>query len=454
MKGMFIIAKNARQTAFDTLMRVFYDGAYSNIAIDKAIKENALDKVNASFAAALLYGVLENGILLDYQIGRFIKKGVKSLDKEVLTIIRLGFYQILFMDGVPDSAAVDESVRLCSYAKKTSARGLVNAVLRSFLRDNKKTELPIIKSDRDKIEHYSVKHSCPRWLIEMWSKQYDLDTAVKLAEAAIGQPPIYIRVNTLKTTSDKLIGYLENKGVSARKHDWLEDCLIVEKTGAIDKLAQFKQGLFHVQDLSSQLCVRAIGAEAGHTVLDICSAPGSKSFTLAEYMNNLGEIYSYDVLEHKLKLINTGAKRLGISIINTQLQDGSCFNSEIKKADRVLCDVPCSGLGIIRRKPEIKYKSMQDISGLPEIQYKILQNASRYVKQGGYLFYSTCTINKNENDSVVNKFLSVNNSFKPLQLDKFLDKIKGTDNFCVTLLPYENNSDGFFIAGFECVNDG
>ncbi len=189
------------------------------------------------------------------------------------------------------------------------------------------------------------------------------------------------------------------------------------------------------------------------TVLDICSAPGSKSFTIAQHMQNEGEIYAFDLYEHKLKLINESAKRLGITIIKTALQDGAIKNDNIKMADRVLCDVPCSGLGIIRRKPEIKYKNEEDFKDLPQIQYSILENAASYVKSGGYLIYSTCTTNKKENEEVVNKFLSQNNSFKPLQLSLNISKIENNKDTMITLLPHINECDGFFIAALQKSGD-
>ncbi len=436
--------KTSRQIAYDTLFRVLKEGAYSNIAIDKMLLESGVDKTQASFATALFYGVLETKITLDYIIKYYVKKPLNKLDIEVLNILRMGIYQILFMDGVPDNSAVDECVKLTAYSRKASAKGFVNAVLRGFIRDNKQYKLPDIK--KDEILHYSIKYACPQWILKQWAEQYGIETAIELAKSSLDRPPLTIRVNTLKTTSEKLIGYLENRGVQAQKHEYLENCLIINQSGSINKLPQYRQGLFYVQDVSSQLCAKAVDAKPGDIVIDMCAAPGSKSFTIAQYMNNEGAIYANDLFEHKLKLINDNAKRLGITVINTSIQDGAEFNPEIEKADRVLCDVPCSGLGIIRRKPEIKYKEQTDLDGLPDIQYKILCNASNYVKDGGYLIYSTCTTNKKENDEVVTKFLSNNNSYKPLQLSEKLSKIEGIDNCWVTLFPHQNNCDGFFIS--------
>lgn len=440
-----------RQLCYQTLLRVHKDKAYSNLAIDQAIKQQGIDKSQAAFVTALFYGVLERAITLDYVISGYVKKGVSSLDDEILVILRLGIYQLLYMDSVPDNAAVDESVKLTAYARKASAKGMVNAIMRSFIRDGKSVKLPPI--EKDKLLHYSIKYSCPIWLLKQWQDQYSLDTAIELASASIDAPPLTIRVNTLKTTSEKLIGYLANRGVKAIPHEYMEDCLVLTESGSIDKLPQYKQGLFYVQDVASQLCAKALNAKPNQTVLDICSAPGSKAFTVAQYMQNEGELFAFDLHEHKLKLISDNAKRLGITIIKTATQDGAVFNEDIKPADRVLCDVPCSGLGIIRRKPEIKYKAENNFHDLPALQLSILSNASRYVKQGGYLIYSTCTTNKAENEQVATEFLNKNNSFKPLQLSKILDKMDISNDFFITLMPHTHNCDGFFIAGFQKIEE-
>lgn len=442
--------KTSRQTAYDTLLSVFKNKAYSNIALNKTLAENKLENKDKTFATALFYGVLERKITLDYILKKYSKKRINKLDKEVLIILEMGIYQLLYMDSVPDSAAVNECVKLVSYARKASAKPFINAVLRGFIRDKKEFILPDIK--QDKLSYYSIKYSCPKWLFSQWEEQYDIDTAIELSKASLKRPPLTVRVNTLKTTTDKLINYLDNRGVKAKKHDYLEDCLFLEDTGSIEKLPQYKQGLFYVQDASSQLCVKALNPSKNQTVLDICSAPGSKSFTMAQYMQNQGEIYAFDLYEHKLKLIKDSAKRLGISIIKTAIQDGAVKNDNIKKADCILCDVPCSGLGIIRRKPEIKYKELKDFDDLPQIQYSILQNASSYVKNGGHLVYSTCTTNKKENEEVINKFLTKNISFKPLQLPLNVSKIDDIGSN-ITLLPHINNSDGFFIAAFVKTGD-
>lgn len=438
--------KSSRQLVYDLLMRVFYQDAYSNIAFDQAVREAELTRENASFASALFYGVLERSIGLDASIARYLKKGISSLDKEVLVILRMGFYQLCFLDSVPDSAAVDETVRLAAYARKTSAKGLVNAVLRSFIRDGKKLSLP---ETGDLLSNWSIRYSCPRWILERMTRQYGESRAEGYARASLGRPPLYVRVNTLKTTPDKLIGWLEARGIAARRHEWLENCLLLEDTGSIDRIPQYRQGLFHVQDISSQLAVAALSPRPGGVMLDICSAPGSKSFTAAQYMENQGQIFAFDLYEQKLRRIREGAKRLGITLLEAAKRDGANPDGPLPAADCILCDVPCSGLGVIRRKPEIKYKPPQGLEGLPEIQYRILQNAAAALRPGGRLVYSTCTLNQEENEGIILRFLSQNNSFKPLQLPHIFSKIETIGNSMLTLFPEETGGDGFFIALLE-----
>lgn len=436
--------KTARQTALDVLCRVEEDGAYSAIAFDKAAQQNGLKPQDTAFAAALVYGVLERRITLDWQLNPYLKKGVKGLDCAVRNALRIGMYELCHMESVPDRAAVNEAVSLVRYAKKASAAGLVNAVLRGFIRDEKPLKLPDRKKQFDR--HVSVRYGIPEWLIKQWRTQYGAKEAEQMAAATLERPPLYARVNTLKTTADVLIALLKQEGVSATAHPWLENCLMLTNTGSIDALKAYRDGLFYIQDLSSQLCARMLGAKPGDTVLDICAAPGSKSFTAAQYMENRGAIHSFDLYEHKCRLIEQGAKRLGISIVQAAIRDGAEDTRELPMADRILCDVPCSGLGIVRRKPEIRFRSEESVDELPELQYRILCNATRFLKPGGTLIYSTCTTNKKENEAVVKRFLKENNWAVPLQFTPLSDTIDIIENFMAVLLPHRTGSDGFFFA--------
>lgn len=436
--------KTGRQLAFDILLRIKRDGAYSNLALNQALSRENAGRQDASFIAALVYGVLERGITLDWILSPYLKRGVAGLDTEVHIILRMGLYQLCFMEGVPDMAAVNESVQLAGYARKTSAKGLVNAVLRSFIREGK--PLRIVSSPKT-VRELSVAFSCPEWMVKLWENQYDFKTAAAIAEASLGRPALAARVNTLKISAAELADRLRERGVTAVPHDWLADCLLLSSTGGIESLPEFREGLFHIQDVSSQMAAAALAPQPGNRLLDCCSAPGSKSFTLAQQMENRGQILACDLYLHRLRLIEEGAKRLGISIIQTRMRDGAAPDKVEEAAfDCVLCDVPCSGLGVIRRKPEIKEHPPESLDELPELQLKILQNAAKLVKPSGRLVYSTCTLNKKENEGVISRFLEGNFSFKPLQLSEIFDKIKRTGSPGTTILPGEFDGDGFFIA--------
>ena len=344
---------NSRKTAFKVLLKIEQDGAYSNIALNNAVKEGELTPLDAAFTSALVYGVLERKITLDYIIKQYSKIPLRKIELKTKIILRLGLLQMAFMDKVPESAAVNESVKLAKQQKLQKSSGFINAILRSFARDNCKVKYPDIKN---KAEYYSVKYSCPQPLVKLWLESYGEENAKGILGKLSGRPNIYARVNTLRTTAEKLIDALADDKVKVEKVDFPENSVRLADTGSIERLKSYKGGLFHIQDLSSQLCAYFLSAEKGQTVLDICSAPGGKTFTTAEYMHNSGKIIACDMYEHKLKLIEKGAKRLGIDIVETCLRDGSSDENPLPMADRILCDVPCSGLGVLSRKPEIRYK--------------------------------------------------------------------------------------------------
>lgn len=429
---------NTRKIAFDSLLKIEKDKAFSNLTLDSFLSKTKLDARDRSFVSALFYGVIEKKLTLDYNLSLYLDKPLKKLKPELLILLRLGAYQILFMDKVPTSAAVNESVRL---AKKifSFASGLVNAVLRKI--DLNGLCLP----DEDDIaEYFSIKYSCEKWICEKWINEYGKNDTRAILESAVGSPDIYIRVNTVKTSADRLIDILTNEGVCCEK-TYLENALKVSLNGNdIEKLSAYKKGYFHVQDLASQICLKALDARKGERIFDLCSAPGGKAYTCAEYMENSGEVLCFDKYQKRVDLINSGALRLNLDVIKAEVSDALVYREELGYADRVLCDVPCSGLGIIRKKPEIKYKAKEELSGLPEIQYEILTNGAKYVKKGGRLVYSTCTLSKDENENVCIRFLNEHSDFKFVRA---LTDISDSD--FITLMPHKNGSDGFFIACFE-----
>lgn len=441
---------DVRKIAFNTIYRVLFEEAYSALALNNAIKEHNLSKLDASFLSHLVYGVLERKILLDYIVNQYSKIKVKKIENKTLIILELGFFQILFMDKVPNSAAVNESVKLSKKVGAYKSSGFINAVLRNFLRNNLEYSLP---DESNAINYLSVKYSCPEFLVTMWLEQYGEENTLKILEGLSDRPPLTITVNSLKTTKADLISELTQCGVEVCDIPHLPNALSISNSGTIENLQSFKDGKFYVQDIASQLCCEMLDARGNMIVCDVCSAPGGKSIYSAIKMNNAGEIHSYDLYEHKIKLINDSAKRLGIGIIDSKVRDALDSNDEIPQCDRLLCDAPCSGFGIIRRKPEIRYKKATIIDNLPQLQYSILCANADFLSIGGVLVYSTCTLCDKENIEVVDKFLREHPEFEPLPLElpqgfnRFIDE----PEHVLTLLPHRDMSDGFFIARFKKV---
>ena len=437
-----------RRIAFDILYKIENDSAYSNITINNAVKEHQLNSLDASFVSALVYGVLERKLTLDYIIKQYSKIPLRKIELKTKLILRLGILQMVFMDKIPDSAAVNESVNLAKKLKLQKSSGFINAILRNLARADKKYSLP---DQKDKVLYYSIKYSCPQELVRLWYNSYGENNTVKLLENLGGRPEIFIRVNTLKTNTDELVAILEKEGVKAEKSQILENAVKVSNTGSIERLDAYKNGLFHVQDLSSQLCAYFLDAKENSTVLDVCSAPGGKSFTISQYMKNSGKLISCDMYEHKLKLIENGAKRLSIKNLTTKLRDACDSENTLPMADRVLCDVPCGGLGVLSRKPEIRYKADLIDNTLPQIQYNILCESSRYVKEGGVLVYSTCTLNPAENNDNTKRFLTENPEFEPLNLNlpNGINRAIDEESYEITLMPHTAGCDGFYISAFR-----
>lgn len=414
-----------RLLAFKILNKIEHDKAYSNIALDNVLSSS--ETTSAPFVCNLVYGVIERKITLDYILSQFLSQPLKKLNPQVLTVLRMGTYQLIYMDKVPVSAAVNESVKLVKKAKCTYAAGLVNSVLRKIA----SAEIKMPETD-NKIYDLSIAYSCPESLVAHFVNDYGYIKAEGILKASIGAVPLFLRVNTLKITADELIECLKEEGVITKKSQGTDKTLEVIEGSAVFKTEAYKKGYFHAQDLASQTCIENLAPVKNDIVFDMCAAPGGKSFTMAQMMENQGEIYSFDLYDHKIKLINDGAKRLGINIINAQIGDASVFNENLPKADKILCDVPCAGFGVIRRKPEIKYKDFGFVDKLCELQYNILNNASLYLKDKGVLMYSTCSLSKKENEDVCERFLNEHKEFK--------------NGGFVTMCPYENLSDGFFFA--------
>ena len=438
---------NSRNIALNVLLKIEQDDAYSNIALNNAIKENRLSHLDASFVSALVYGVLEHQITLDYILRQYSKIPIRKIEIKTKIILRLGILQLLFMDKVPESATVNESVNLAKKHKLQKSSGFINGVLRSITRADVKYTLP---DKSDKIRYYAIKYSVPQELVSLWLKSYGEKNTEQLLKSLSGRPHICARVNTLKISRTKLISELSKQSVRAEAVSFLPNAITIENTGSIERLKAYRDGLFHIQDISSQLCVELLEPKQRQILLDICSAPGGKSMTAAQIMGDRGKIFACDMYEHKLKLINANAKRLGIKSVMTILRDGAKGDKPLVLADRILCDVPCSGLGILSRKPEIRYKDNIIDNDLPELQYEILCKSAEYLANGGRLVYSTCTLNPEENNRNTARFLSEHPDFYgiKLKLPAGIERAFDEEDYEITLMPHTANTDGFYIAVF------
>ena len=432
---------SARKTALDALIACRKQAAWSNGILKDYIARDRLDRRDAALATRLCYGVLQNRSMLDFFLAQLLTGKVKDLHPVVRDILHLGLYQIYELDKIPDSAAVNESVSMTKkYCRwQRSAPGLVNAVLRNAIRTKGELKQPKTLEER---------YSHPQKLIDLLRDYVGEEKLEPMLAANNGTPRTVVQVNTLRITTDGLLDELEREGVPARRHDWMPDCLILGGTGSLDQLKAFQNGLFYIQDAAAKLSVMCAEIPKGEhvRVLDCCAAPGGKTFAAAIAMGNQGKIRSADIHRHKTTLIQKGADRLGLTNVVVREQDATDNHpSWFEKMDVVLADVPCSGYGIIRKKPDIRYKDPEEMERLPELQLKILYEQAEYVKPGGVLLYSTCTLLRRENEDVVESFLKHRKDFalEPLSLPAVFPK---NETGMLTLIPGEYDTDGFFIC--------
>jgi ribosomal RNA small subunit methyltransferase RsmB len=435
---------NARRAALEALTRCRRDGAWSGDTLDSILKRSGLEKRDAALASRLCLGVLQNETLCDYYIGCFC---TSKLEPQVRDILRLGVYQLLFLDRIPARAAVSETVELCRLSRCERASGLVNAVLRRIAAE--KDRLPAIPGEGT-AEYLSVRYSHPAWLCEYLAgkKGYAFSEAFLASNNQAAK--LSLQVNTLKVKTADYLRALERAEIpfSVKEPD---GCLELDG-GFAAELPGYEDGLFYVQDRAARLAAEIAGAEPGMRVLDACACPGGKSFASAIRMEDHGSILSCDIHKKKLRMLENGAERLGIHIVETCAMDARVYDPAMEKGfDLVIADVPCSGLGVIAKKPEIRRKDPKSLRGLPGIQLSILKNLSRYVKPGGVLLYSTCTILRRENEAVVEAFLDAHPEFSTAPLE--LPGIGRFDRGMKTLLPCREGTDGFFLAKLIKRND-
>ncbi len=435
---------DAREVALLTLHTCERQGGWSDAVLKKQLAQAGLDRRDAALATQICFGVQQNRLLLDYYLSRFSNVPLKRMESKVIQALRIGLYQMLFLSRVPHSAAVNSAVELTRiHCKHARAAGLVNAVLRNLERSMDR--LPVIDSS-DPAAYFSTLYSHPKWLVEEWIARLGQEQAARLLACNNTPVPVTAQVNTCRISTTALLARLSDVGVDAQLHPWLKDCLILRDTGDLEGLEAFEQGLFYVQDTASRLAVLVADARPDMRVLDACAAPGGKSFAMAMAMQDKGELISCDLHPHKKKLMQAGADRLGLSCMHPQTADATVFRPEWEGAfDLVFADVPCSGLGVIRKKPDIRYKDPEPLAGLPDVQRKILNNVARYVKTGGVLLYSTCTLRTEENEAVVCDFLSERTDFTA-QSFTLPGPIGEVEEGMITLWPHRHDTDGFFIA--------
>lgn len=434
---------NAREIAYKVLLDIEKNKNYSNMAINKHFKDVKLSNQDRGLATEIIYGVIENKYYIDYMIDKLSKVKTNKMEIYVKTLLRMGIYQIMFLNSISDYAAVNETVNLAK-KKNSKVSGFINGILRNVIRQKETIGEIKIKDD---IDYLAVKYSYDKWMIRNWMIHFGKDFTKELLEANGQRPSIYLRTNTLKITRDELIEKLEQQNVKASKVNVVDEAIKVENLKDIENNILYKEGLFSIQDISSMLVGKVMNPKEKSLVLDVCSAPGGKTTHIATLMKNTGQVVSRDIYEHKLKLIKASSKRLNLTNVDVQEFDGLSLDKDsIGKFDYVLADVPCSGLGIIRRKPEIKYKEKEEFRDLPPIQKKILENASKYVKKGGTLIYSTCTIQDNENIDVINEFLQKNKNFELAPIDEVKVDLDNQEKGYMKIYPNVHEMDGFFIS--------
>lgn len=432
----------AREIALKILYKIDKEQAYSNIVLNEEIKQNKkkLTEKDIGLISEIVYGVTTWRLTLDEIIKKYSKIRLKKISKWILNILRMGIYQIIFLDKIPKSAAVNESVNLAKRYGHSSSSNFVNAILRKI----EKTDYEELFQIKDDIEKISKTTSMPEWLVKELLKNNSIEKVNQICKNLNLKSQITIRVNNLKITKKELIKKLEEKDIEYKeinleainlRGELAEDFLIVNKVKNIENLDLFKNGYFTIQDISAGLTAKILNPKPGDFVLDACSAPGGKTTYMAELMENKGKVEAWDIHEHRTKLVEQNAKRLGINIIKMHVKDASIFDEMFKeKFDKILLDVPCLGIGVIKRKPDIKWqRKVEDIEEITKIQKTILEECSKYLKEGGDLVYSTCSILKKENENIILEFLNKNNNFEIV------------NNCKINIMP-DKDMDGFFIC--------
>lgn len=424
---------NVREIALDCLLLITRDGMFSHLVLQDALaKHQYLEKQERSFLSRLVRGTVERMTEMDYVINRYSTVKASKMKPVIRCILRMGVYQLLYMDSVPDSAVCNESVKLAQKRKFQNLKGFVNGVLRNIARE--KENIPYPKKETDLKKYLEVKYSMPEWILDLWMEEYDEKTLEGMLSSFFTEGATCIRVNPEKTSPDELMKQLEQQGIRVERHPEEAGALYISGYDYLNRIPEFTEGQFYIQDVSSMQIGKVAAPEKGSLCIDVCAAPGGKALHLSEMMQGTGKIYARDITEKKVALIRENIERMGALNIEAQVQDATVLDETmVEKADVVLADLPCSGLGIIGKKPDVKYRlSMEEITRIIDLQQEILDTVCQYVKKDGVLVYSTCTINRMENQNNVQWFLNKHREFQ-LETEK-------------QILPDGGHNDGFFYA--------
>lgn len=440
---------NVREAALDILLKIKNNQAYSNLLLNETIKKENVPAIDVPLLTEIVYGTIQYQKKLDYYLQEYSKKPLSKLEDWVLVLLRLTVYQLVHLDRVPDHAAINEAVEIAKRRGHRGISGMTNGILRSLLRN----PLPDTSSIEDDVTRLAIEASHPEWLIKRWITQYGYEQTASIAFANLTHPTHAVRVNRTLATKSDVIQSLRNDGLDVTESPYIDECLYVKK-GSLAKTDAFQKGSISIQDEGSMLVALALDPQGGERILDACAAPGGKSTHIAERMDNTGEVVSVDIHQHKVKLIQEQTKRLHLSIVNGEVADARKLQEkyETESFDRILVDAPCSGFGVIQRKPDLKWsKREEDVHRLSEIQQSIINAVWPLLKKGGLLVYSTCTIDREENENVVTEFVSRTNgaSFDSHLLDRIpviIANKKKKNLGYFQLFPGEFQTDGFFIA--------
>lgn len=444
------MSKNIRAIAVDLLLRVEEEKAYSNLLLNSVLNQVELSKADRALFTEIVYGTISMRDRLDYVIRQYLKGSSDRLEKWVLILLRLSFYQLLFLDRIPEYAVVHEAVNIAKRRGHPGISRMVNGILRSYLREPHKAEIP---SQIKGVKRIALEYSHPDWLVERWTERYGSEVAEKICAANNRPHAISIRVNSLRTDRTQLLEKLLDQGIEAELSEISSQGLRLSSGGNPAHMQEYADGLFSIQDESSMLVAELLDVKPGMRVLDACAAPGGKTAHIAELMKNRGEIIANDLHPHKERLILDQGKRLGVTIIKTAVGDALTIPERIEgQFDRILLDAPCSGFGVIRRKPDLKWsKKPQDVKAIANLQYEMLTALAPLLKSGGKLIYSTCTILPEENEDLIERFLAENPQFRldeamvaDLSYDHLKEIISRPGQ--MQILPHYWETDGFFIA--------